>query len=116
MHDVTISYFSFETTTYAPVTIDTIEKYPATCRFVISASGREAEILRRTLEKATKGQFDNKLVRFKASGLVEQEVFIDRKGGVLFGRGGIERQLSQNDLNTIQTLMESLPRGHGCEL
>jgi hypothetical protein len=114
MQDVTIFYFSFNLSTYIPITVDSLEKYPTICRFIVPGSGKEADILRRALANSTKGKFDNSVVRLKASGLVEQEVFIDMDGGVLFGRGGVEKRLSESDFKSVKALMHSLAKEHGC--
>jgi len=115
MRDVTIFYLPFNLSTYTPVTIDSIEK-AATCRFVISGGGKEAAGLRRALGNSTKGKFDNDVVRLKAAGLIEHEVFIDIDGGVLFGRGGEEKRLSQSDFDNVKALMKSLAKEHGCDV
>ena len=100
--DVTIFYLPFDTEASPPVTVDSIEKNVATCRISVLARGKEAESLRRTLRTASTGSFDNNQVRVKAVGLLDQEVFIDKKGGVLFGRGGRQRQLLDNGFHSVQ--------------
>ena len=114
MQEVTIFYIPFNVHTYVPVTIDSIEKNAA-CRFVVPRTGKEAGSLRRDLENSTKGKFDNDVVRLKVSGLVEQEVFIDMDGGVLFGRGGEEKRLLESHFTSVKALMKSLSKDHGCD-
>jgi hypothetical protein len=108
--DVTIFYLPFEAELSAPVTIDTIETYKGTCRFTILVRGKEAESLRRTLRTASTGRFDNNQVRFKAVKLLDEEVFIDKKGGVLFGRGGRERQLLDSSLKSVEKMVGSIAK------
>jgi hypothetical protein len=114
MQEVAIFYIPFDFQTYIGITTDSIEKN-AICRFSISSGSKEAVSLRQTLGNSTIGKFDNDVVRLKASGLVEQEVFIDMDGGVLFGRGGVEKRLPDNDFKTLRTLMESLAKQHSCD-
>jgi hypothetical protein len=108
--DVTIFYLPFEAEASPPVTIDTLETYKGTCRFTLLFRGKEAESLRRTLRMATTGSFDNNQVRFKAVRLLDEEVFIDKKGGVLFGRGGRQRQLLDNGLRSVEKLIGSVAK------
>ncbi|HKA34564.1 MAG TPA: hypothetical protein VKH64_15205 [Candidatus Binatia bacterium] len=108
--DVTIFYLPFETEASPPVTIDTVENYKGSCRFTIQARVKESESLRRTLHAASRGSFDNNQVRVKAVGLLDQEVFIDKKGGVLFGRGGRERQLLGDGLHSVQRTISALAK------
>jgi hypothetical protein len=108
--DVTIFYLPFETEASPPVTIDTIETYKGTCRFTVLVRAKEAESLRRTLRTAAPGSFDNNQVRVKAVGLLDQEVFVDKKGGVLFGRGGRERQLLNDGFRSLQRTIVSVAK------
>ncbi|HEY1371873.1 MAG TPA: hypothetical protein VGH50_05340 [Candidatus Binatia bacterium] len=108
--DVTIFYLAFEGEVTPPVTIDTIETYKGTCRFTVLFRGKEAESLRRTLRMATTGGFDNNQVRVKAVGLLDEEVFIDKKGGVLFGRGGRQRQLLDSGLKSVEKVIGSVAK------
>ena len=110
VNDVTIFYLPFETEASPPVNVDNIEKSAGTCRFSVLPRGKEAESLRRTLRAATTGGFDNSQVRVKAVGLLDQEVFIDKKGGVLFGRGGRERQLLDNGLRSVQRTISAVAK------
>jgi hypothetical protein len=110
MNDVTIFYLPFEAEASPPVTVDNIEKAAGTCRFSLLPRGKEAESLRRTLRAASTGRFDNNQVRVKAVGLLDQEVFIDKKGGVLFGRGGRERQLLDSPLKSTGKMIGSLAK------
>jgi hypothetical protein len=66
--------------------------------------------LRRTLRTATRGSFDKNQVRFKALRLLDEEVFIDKKGGVLFGSGGRERQLLDTGLRSVEKLIGSIAK------
>lgn len=113
MKDVIIFYLSFDVDTYVPATIESIEK-EATCRFVLRGDARAAMTLRRAVENAGEGDFDDRVVRVKASGLVEQTVFIDVDGGVLLGTGGAERRLGEGDFTTVKALLESLAKEEGC--
>ena len=112
MTDVTIFYLPFETEPSGPVTVDNIEKYVTTCRISVLARGKEAESLRQRLRTASTGSFDNNQVRVKAVGLLDQEVFIDKKGGVLFGRGGRERQLLPDGFRSVERTMSAVAKKH----
>lgn len=114
MKDVIIFYLSFDVDTYVPVTIDSIEK-EAACRFVLRGDSQAASTLRRAVENVGEGDFDGRVVRVKASGLVEETVFIDVDGGVLFGTGRAERRLAEGDFTAVKALLESLAKEQGCD-
>ena len=84
--DVTIFTLPFGVQTYVPVTLDTIED-KATCRFALSRDDGLAVSLREAVAAAGPGEFDNAVVRLKATGLLETEAFIDQEGGLLLGSG-----------------------------
>ena len=100
--DVTLYYLPLESDVTVPVTIDTIENAPGVCRLVISGRVGEATTLRRMLRRSVPGDFHKDSVRVKLVGLVDEEVFIDRGGGMLFGRERKEMQLRLTDLNWLK--------------
>src|SRR5689334_3330096 len=112
--DVTLYYLPLESDVTVPVTIDTIENAPGVCRLVISGRVGEATTLRRMLRRSVPGDFHKDSVRVKLIGLVDEEVFIDRGGGVLFGWERKETQLRLTDLNWLKRQITSQTKRKIC--
>lgn len=104
--DATVVYLPLETELAAPVTGDTIENYAGVCRAALSWRSRPADALRKMLRRTVPGTFRGDAVRLKIVGLLDDEVLIDRGGGVRFGPGGKEAQLRNDDLRVLGTLMK----------
>ncbi|HEX2386035.1 MAG TPA: hypothetical protein VHL99_05695, partial [Candidatus Binatia bacterium] len=104
--DAIVVYLPLETELAAPVTGDTIENYAGVCRAVLQWRSRPAEALRKMFRRTVPGTFRSDAVRLKAVGLVDDELLVDRGGGVRFGAGGKEAQLRNDDLRALGTLMK----------
>jgi hypothetical protein len=112
--DVTIYYLPLEGDLAAPVTADTIENAPGVCRLVISGRVGQATTLRQILRRTVPGDFRKDSARVKVIGLLDEEVFIDSGGGVLFGRSRKEAQLRFNDLNSFKRQIATQTKRRAC--
>jgi hypothetical protein len=112
--DVTIYYLPLEGDVAAPVTADGIEIAPGICRVVISGRIGQATTLRQILRRTVPGDFRKDSVRVKIIGLLDEEVFIDSGGGVLFGRTRKEAQLRFNDLNSFKRQIATQTKRRAC--
>ncbi|MGH6892771.1 MAG: hypothetical protein ACREEP_10980 [Dongiaceae bacterium] len=112
--DVTVFYIPFNYETYVPVTVESIEK-DAICVLSISSSSHEAATIRRLVEAAGAGDFDDRFVRMKALGLLVGDLFIDKYGGIRSKDVEI-RKLTPEGLQQLQTLLDGLATSQGCEI
>jgi hypothetical protein len=112
--EVTLFYVPFHYETYAPVTIESIEK-KAHCVLRVSSSEKEMMVLLRLLGDAPKGRFDGKVVRLKAVGLDPSPIFVDRSGGVLKEQSE-EFSLSREAFGELKALLDALAKSRGCEI
>lgn len=110
--DVKIYYIPFQYETYAPVTIDSIEK-TAICALGISSRSEDAAVIREVVESTTGGGFDGSFVRAKIAGLWANDIFIDKYGGILDGTR--KRRLSEEAFGKLSTLLNALATAQGCE-
>jgi hypothetical protein len=116
---VIINYIPFQVLTYSPVTVDSIEA-EAHCRFVIDRRSPELIRLRNVVSRTTRGDFDEKAVRLKASGLFPEALFVDRTGGLLFRQerllGHRERvsRLTGEAFDELRTILAALAESQDC--
>ena len=102
----------FGTQTFSPVTRESIER-DATCIFEISGSNQQVSLLRSLLENRIEGDFDDRVVRFKATGLFRNEVFVDIDGGVIRGQEKPYR-LSEDAFRDFESIVGELAKSRGC--
>jgi hypothetical protein len=112
--DVTIYYIPFNYETYTPVTPESIEK-DAACIFSVSPSSDEATAIRRMVEAAGAGEFDDQFVRMKAVGLLVGDLFIDKYGGAR-RKDLEERKLAAEGLQELKILLDGLAKSQGCKI
>ena len=102
----------FGTQTYVPVTRESIER-DATCIFEIPSSNLQVPLLRSLLESRIEGDFDDQVVRLKATGLFSNEVFVDTDAGVVRGQEKPYR-LTENAFNDFESTIRKLAESRGC--
>jgi hypothetical protein len=110
--NVTFFYLPFEYETYVPVTVGSIEK-DAICVIRLASSSAEAHIISRLLEEAPPGEFGDKVVRLKVTGLPSSPVFADRDGGVLRPSNS-RAKLSRDAFGQLRDMLNTLGRSQGC--
>ena len=72
-------------------------------------------MLRRAIERAQPGEFDNRGVRLKAVGLLELIIYVDVDGGLLPHRQNRQRKLTESDFHAVRLSMAKLAKQQGCE-
>lgn len=82
---ITLYYIPFDIETFLPITPDLIEG-KADCVFRLDKSSDDASILKKIFNELVKGEFQKPVVRLKIIGLGEEDIFLDRDGGVLMGK------------------------------